>query len=1706
MSRVGVTGRINLYARTAEHVMVALGTPSELPNEDLKNVVQVTSGVYDCDITVYGGESEDDFVIENRVDTTNRRITLNGLGGDDLLYADFADGVPEGTVALTFHGGAHGSGGDTVRIAGDGVTTGGQYHPSSTTAHAGTVTVQGFTLDFTGVEPVIVHGLPDFQVVTPDDPADLAVDMIELPPASVPDLVLHVLTIDGVISWQQKGELRFTKDALLSTKHAGRAIAISGNTLVVGADLADAAHGVVYVYTWSDSESQWVEQAKLYPSDRSSAGRGLGFGRAVAIDGDVLVVGAPLDSTNTSLTGAVYIYGRSDGLWQLETKLWADDAALEAEFGEAVAISGTTVLVGAPVKDTVYVFARANGVWRQQQKLQDQDPADSAFGAAVSIYGSTAAVGAPLFDASGQADAGQVTVYTRDNHGWRERATLTPADAQPDEKFGSALAMYDEWIVAGAPYWEAPLLALGGKPAQDEQGRAFVFEGSGATWTRVARLTADGGLPESEALQEGKAGDHFGASVAIGYVTRGPVATRSVYVVVGAPDYDGTSMDQGAAYAFYRLPDQGSKTGPTWTRSTGESGSGKLLAQYPAGSDPQTGNEPADQFTWADKFGTSVAIGGGRIVIGMPGYNENDADEHIDYWTDGSPPETLDENGQPVRKVEHGKWVKIDALFGRNDQEKAKLRGSVFERTGPTLILPLEGWPERWSAVDFTDGWTRVSINVLRSDVGAVRTYTTDGIVPAYTLARMRAEVLTNDIPADPTCGYGAQTLYDAASRTLFVGDPGHHSIVVYINEGLYWRPVQTLTRSSAGFATDFDVDGDWLVVSAPQANEVYLYERSGETWEYRQTVSGTGGFGSSVAISGGHVVVGMPTAEVKYQSVNSADPNYWLNLNQAGPEPTCPDPSAGPTEAQANGWLPSAGENPGAAVVYTRFSGTWNLDRLLMPSESEVGLPEDTSSMGYNDPDVPLWNKVWVENWGELGIGLYDFPDEGNGPSITLGPYMWVAVVGWSSYSCHQYIPNNTADPFPTTFSEDADGDAECIVVGTFATEPAVTAQLYHADDVDPNDGDHWFDYGPGRWKINDNDEQSLKVYPWTQALAFDDSGGDEGYVYSGWSADAPKSVYFAEWQGDGYDFIANDVDHLYVGSARDNSLPRYNYYSELADAQWGTSVDIVGNTIVVGSPTKGRVAVYDLFQPDYSRWTVQVGSFTDKPLRPSYTYDPADRPNQGSEFAMDTADHFFAGAPDGESAAGRAWSFTESDNAWSTAAYVRSPSHENGDLFGDAHTMVVSGDRMIVGAPGEDSAGAAFLYDSDGADLNRSFQPFDYDSEHLAMRNDPNPTLAFGYGPAIISEGHYLVGTGNTGDARNKVYNFRQRGPAWTPLAANDLLMPAPIPTAKLGSSVAIDGNTAVIGAPDYDDRGAVLVFINTAGTDVWNLQATVQPKDIGLHDQFGSSVGLSGDLLVVGAPGKGNGAAYVFQRLGDVWTQRAEWKGQQAGDDFGSSVDLYAETAIVGAPGRDRAYIYNSGDGIAWWSQQTLTGSGGFGTSVALHEYSAIIGAPAGNSNTGAALVYRRSGTVWTLEGTLTATGGWSGDRFGQSVDLSGDYAVVGAPGALTGMGSAFAFSRTGGTWLQQSEFDLAIRRAVSASYTLHAVVIPAPFNGDQYRCPAAGTSGVTEPAWPTTGGGTVGDGTVTWPCLAAVPDDDECFGPSVTIDGERIVVGA
>jgi hypothetical protein len=268
------------------------------------------------------------------------------------------------------------------------------------------------------------------------------------------------------------------------------------------------------------------------------------------------------------------------------------------------------------------------------------------------------------------------------------------------------------------------------------------------------------------------------------------------------------------------------------------------------------------------------------------------------------------------------------------------------------------------------------------------------------------------------------------------------------------------------------------------------------------------------------------------------------------------------------------------------------------------------------------------------------------------------------------------------------------------------------------------------------------------------------------------------------------------------------------------------------------------------------------------------------------------------------------------------------------------------------------------------------------------------------------------------------------------------------RFGSSVAIDGDTAIIGAAGEGDvgsfgNGAAYVFTRSGG--VWTEQGKLLASDGDSYDYFGNSVALDDDTAVIGARGEDdggtdlNGAAYVFTRSGGVWTEQAKLLASDKSDLdlFGSSVALDGDTAIIGEDNVDdsaglpngTAYVFTRSDGV-WTEQVKLLPSdrqGGdkFGYSVALDRDTAVIGAYSVDEgetrSIGAAYIFTRSGGVWTEQVKLLASDKFDIDLFGYSVALDGDTALIAAYRANDGekwdTGAAYVFTRSGGAWTEQ-----------------------------------------------------------------------------------------
>jgi hypothetical protein len=262
--------------------------------------------------------------------------------------------------------------------------------------------------------------------------------------------------------------------------------------------------------------------------------------------------------------------------------------------------------------------------------------------------------------------------------------------------------------------------------------------------------------------------------------------------------------------------------------------------------------------------------------------------------------------------------------------------------------------------------------------------------------------------------------------------------------------------------------------------------------------------------------------------------------------------------------------------------------------------------------------------------------------------------------------------------------------------------------------------------------------------------------------------------------------------------------------------------------------------------------------------------------------------------------------------------------------------------------------------------------------------------------------------------------------------------------GIPVSLSGDTVLIGANQNGDNGywSGSAYVYTWSGTTWTQQAKLLASDGAAEDQFGFSVSLSGDTALIGAAwdddnGDNSGSVYVFTRIGTNWTQQAKLLPVDvpAGAQFGISVSLNGDTALIGANRDDNngvfsgsAYVYTR-TGTNWTEQAKLIASDGeaedrFGYSVSLSGDTALIGSEDGDNgpNSGSAYVFTRAGTTWTFQAKLHASDAAAGDAFGYSVSLSGDTALIGAwfdQDNGVDSGSAYVFTRSGSSWTQQQK---------------------------------------------------------------------------------------
>jgi hypothetical protein len=216
---------------------------------------------------------------------------------------------------------------------------------------------------------------------------------------------------------------------------------------VIGVDAGSA-------YVFTRSENGWQQQAKLIARDGEARDS---LGGNVALFGETTVLGAIGHDKNGDNSSAAYVFKRSDSAWVQQTKLTAIDGAKGDAFGQSIAVSDDTIVIGAPRDDdngkdsgSVYVFTRTGTNWSQQVKLSAPDGAEGdVFSISVALSGDTILIGADLNDEK-TTDAGAVYVFARSETDWSQQAKLMAADGGKTDIFGVRVALSGDTALISA--------------------------------------------------------------------------------------------------------------------------------------------------------------------------------------------------------------------------------------------------------------------------------------------------------------------------------------------------------------------------------------------------------------------------------------------------------------------------------------------------------------------------------------------------------------------------------------------------------------------------------------------------------------------------------------------------------------------------------------------------------------------------------------------------------------------------------------------------------------------------------------------------------------------------------------------------------------------------------------------------------------------------------------------------------------------------------------------------------------------------------------------------------------------------------------------------------------------------------------------------------------------------------------------------------
>ena len=1417
--------------------------------------------------------------------------------------------------------------------------------------------------------------------------ASAAIDTVTTPPAQPAGLTATVKSTQVTLAWDEPTDTSITgyeyllQIAKLTASDGaagdlfGHSVAVDGDTAVVGAYEDDSGKGAVYVLS-KDSSGAWRQVVKLTASDGAAGSEGVAgdiFGWSVAVDGDTVVVGARYDDS-------AYVFTKPGTGWATATetaKLTASDGVVGDWFGQSVAVDGDTVVVGAGEDDdkgSAYMFTKPGGGWAtatETAKLTASDGASrDSFGASVAVDGDTVVVGAPRHGGYGSA-----YVFTKPNGAWAtatQTAKLTPDPGTA----GSAAGLAGTFGASVAVDWDTVVdgytVVVGASGYVGLQGRAYVFTKPGVGWVTTTEAAV---LRTSDAKK-----NQFGYSVAVDGDT----------LVVGAhtDDTSDTVTDSGSAYLF-------TKPAAGWATTTETA---KLTAADGASD---------------DQFGWSVAVGGGTVVVGA---HQDDASA------------TVTNSGSAYVYGVSG-WTAIpDSVVGAINATSYTVNDLANDEEHGFWIRARN----TVGAGAASDAVTATPINTAPMAVADTATMYEDTVVSIG--------VVANDTDIDPV---------DTLSVTAVTTTPSNGTAVVASGTTVTYTP-----NANFNGADSFD------------------YTLSDGTDTDTGTVNIT-----IIAVND------QPTA-LDYTPTTEEDTAVQIVVVHNDT-----DPDIGDTLTISPSTMPSNGEaSATSTTTFTykpkaNFNGTDSFDYTLSD-----GTATDTGTVtitvtAANDAPTAVDDTATTTAGTAVDINVVANDSDVEGDTLTVTsvttPSNGTAKIKSGSTTTVTYTPgaNFNGGSFDYTLSDGTDPDTGTVTVAAVTVRPTTPTGLTASAGLaqvtlnwtDP------FDSSIDKYEYSQSDSDSDSELVWTEILnsAYGETNASS-YTVTGLTNGITYSFKIRATNNEGTSDATGAVTATSGNAAptfddgsntsrsvEENSLAGTNVGEPVTatDREGDTSTYSLSGSDSFSIDANGQITVASGANPDYEtkstyRVTVEVhdgkdvdgvddiSSSIDDTIEVTIALsDVAEVPSRPGGFT----------ANPGNAQATLRWN-NPSDSTITGHQYLSerqvarltAGDRAANDYFG--YSVAVNGDTAVVGAYGDDSSkGAAYV-------LVRQSGAWSQVAKLTALDRRNNDQ----FGRSVAVDGGTVAVGAALADGRvvdsGAAYMFTKPDTGWANATETAKLTASDgVGVDLFGFSMAMDGDTVVVGAYWDDDKGdgsgSAYVFSKAAGSGWADATETVKLTAYlgAAGDSFGNSVALDENTMAVGAyqanhvDGNGNtvsdsGSAYVFTRQQGAWSQVAKLTAYDpaANDYFGRSVAVDGNTVVVGADQHDgkgddsgAAYVFTKPSGI--WDDTTetarLTASDAasddkFGISVAVNGRKALVGARQDDDNggnSGSAYVFAKPSGGWTTAtetAKLTASDGAADDEFGISVAVAGDTVVVGAH-QDGGSGSAYVYSVSGWT---------------------------------------------------------------------------------------------